>query len=410
MVELLENIPILTIISFKNHKIKNMTPTNKVYRKYNSFVDFKQSKIDQNEKTLERIARLRDREDIAKTYSPSDRDILQKVFTDLYSNEIESKRSQFSLSPYVVEELKSFASDTEVLRYLIHRYRYEMYPQQHKLDGFPPYLQIEPASVCNYRCVFCYQTDPSFTQKANGFMGFMNLDLFKRIIDEIEGHIEFISLASRGEPLLCPEIEEMLAYTRGKFLNLKMNTNASMLDEKKCHAILQSGIKTLVFSADAAEEILYAQLRVGGKLNRVLKNVERFQKIRETQYPDSKIITRVSGVKVNDVQDLESMNRVWGELVDQIAFVAYNPWENSYEREINDIVTPCSDLWRRMFVWWDGLVNPCDVDYKSILSVGNVKKKSLGELWMSEEYNQLREAHLEQKRSQQFPCNRCTVI
>jgi radical SAM protein with 4Fe4S-binding SPASM domain len=384
-------------------------PNNRVYQKHNSFVDFNQSDVNKEFRELERIAKLRDREDLSKSISPQDRVILQQVFSDLL-DDVESQRSQFTLTPYVVEELNSFSRDAEILRYLIHRYRYEIYPQQHKLDGFPPYLQIEPASVCNYRCVFCYQTDRSFTQKANGFMGFMSLDLFKRIIDEIEGNIEFISLASRGEPLLCPEIEQMLAYTRGKFLNLKMNTNASMLDEKKCHAILQSGIKTLVFSADAAEEKLYSQLRVGGQLNRVLKNIEGFQKIRATQYPNSQMITRVSGVKFNDAQDIDSMNRVWGELVDQVAFVAYNPWENSYEGKINDITAPCSDLWRRMFVWWDGVVNPCDVDYKSLLSVGNVNQKSLGELWTSEAYHHLREAHLEEKRSQKFPCNRCTVI
>ena len=51
----------------------------------------------------------------------------------------------------------------------------------------------------------------------------------------------------------------------------------------------------------------------------------------------------------------------------------------------------CSDLWRRMFIWWDGLANPCDVDYKSKLSLGEVKKnQSLNH--KSKEYNELREA------------------
>ena len=53
----------------------------------------------------------------------------------------------------------------------------------------------------------------------------------------------------------------MLAYTNDKFLNLKINTNASLLNENKIHAILSSGVKTLVFSADAADEKLYAKLR-----------------------------------------------------------------------------------------------------------------------------------------------------
>ena len=65
------------------------------------------------------------------------------------------------------------------------------------LDEYPPYLQIEPSSICNYRCVFCFETDKSFTTKKNGFMGTMEVDLFKDIIDEAKDNIEFISLASR---------------------------------------------------------------------------------------------------------------------------------------------------------------------------------------------------------------------
>ena len=64
-------------------------------------------------------------------------------------------------------------------------------------------------------------------------MGTMNLNLFKKIIDEIEGKVQFVTLASRGEPLVSKQINEMLKYTSGKFLNLKINTNASLLNEEK---------------------------------------------------------------------------------------------------------------------------------------------------------------------------------
>ena len=99
-------------------------------------------------------------------------------------------------------------------------------------------------------------------------MGTMESDLFKDIIDEAKNNIEFISLASKGEPLVNPQFEKMIKYTDGKFLNLKINTNASLLNEKKCHSILSSGVKTLVFSADVADEKLYSKLRVNGKLHK----------------------------------------------------------------------------------------------------------------------------------------------
>ena len=218
----------------------------------------------------------------------------------------------------------------------------------------------------------------------------MKLETFKEIIDQAYGNVEFISLASRGEPLLCPEFKDMLNYTRDKFFNLKINTNATLLDEKMAHAILESGVKTLVFSADAASKKLYDKLRVNGDLNKILKNIKKFQDFKLKKYPDSKIITRVSGVKVNTDQNLDEMEKFWGSLVDQVAFVDYVPWENVYISESSKVNTPCSDLWRRMFVWWDGKVNPCDVDYKSELSVGNIFNNNISELWKSKEYNSLR--------------------
>ena len=142
----------------------------------------------------------------------------------------------------------------------------------------------------------------------------------------------------------------------------------------------------------------------------VLKNIELFQKIRKNQYSDSSIITRVSGVKFSEEQDFTSMKNLWNGLVDQVAFVEYNPWENTYLKPTNDIETACSDLWRRMFVWWDGKINPCDVDYKSILSVGDFSKNNIQELWNSKKYRILREAHLNEKRQNIRPCSSCTVI
>ena len=142
----------------------------------------------------------------------------------------------------------------------------------------------------------------------------------------------------------------------------------------------------------------------------IVISANKFVVLSGKHYSKNTIISRVSGVKFNDQQDIDSMQSLWGNLVDQVAFVKYNPWENSYNNPANNIQTPCSDLWRRMFVWWDGKINPCDVDYKSLLSVGNYPNKTLEQLWKSESYNTLRKKHLEKKRSLIKPCSSCVVI
>lgn len=380
-----------------------------LYKKHNSFEGIRSKTAQDQSPVIQRLQKLRTRTELVEKLNSQHRSILRKVFDDIFIQGGKSDSQRFVLTPNVIDEINSYP-DEAIPRYLIHRYRYEMFPQLFLLDDYPPYLQIEPSSFCNYRCIFCYNSDKTFTTKSAGFMGYMQFDRFRRIIDEIEGNIEFISLASRGEPLLCPNIDRMLAYTAGKFLNLKLNTNASLLDERISHAILQSGVKTLVFSIDACDDKQYRQLRVGGSLKKVLNNVEQFQRIRTAHYSSSKIITRVSGVKYNDQQDLDAMQEFFDGLVEQVVFVKYNPWENVYEQPENDIKTSCSDLWRRMFIWWDGKANPCDVDYKSMLSVGTTDSQSIHALWHSDAYMTLRKHHLENERSSINPCKRCVVI
>ncbi len=202
----------------------------------------------------------------------------------------------------------------------------------------------------------------------------------------------------------------MLAYCAGKFLGLKVNTNASMLNEKLCHALLSSGVQTLVFSIDAADRETYEAIRVLGKFDRVMKNLELFKTIKAKHYPDSRMITRISGVKINSSQDIEAVEKTWASFADMVAFTNYIPWHDSYENAVNDIEPPCTDLWRRVFVWQDGTVNPCDYDYKSTLSQWNANDMSLSDIWTSPEYNELRRLHLEKMRSTLEPCRRCIAV
>ncbi len=388
---------------------KNLQKKNK-YNKHDSFFSFSSINKDfDKKKIIEKINYIYENKIGLDKIELNDHAVLKEAIDDLNLMNIKNEANVFRLTKNVIDEILSL-NENQILRYLSYRFKYEIYPKIKKIDKYPPYLQIEPSSICNYRCVFCFETDKSFTNKKNGHMGKMSYELFKEIIDQIHGKIEFISLASRGEPLANPDIPKMLTYCNNKFLNLKINTNASLLDEKKIHSILQGGVKTLVFSADAAEEKLYSELRVNGNLKKVLKNIENFQKIKNSQYPKSSIITRVSGVKFNDKQDFSTMIKLWNGLVDQVAFVDYNPWENTYEKKPNNLNEPCSDLWRRMFIWWDGKVNPCDVDYKSNLCLDNIKNSSVSAIWKSEKYEQYRKNHLNKMRCKMTPCKSCTVV
>ena len=101
---------------------------------------------------------------------------------------------------------------------------------------------------------------------------------------------------------------------------------------------------------------------------------------------------------------------LWKNLVDQVVFVDYCPWEDVYNDKLNNIKKPCSELWRRMYIWWDGKTNPCEIDFKSTLSTGSIFDGNISEIWKSQKYEELRNKHLTKKRGLVDPCNKCVSI
>lgn len=294
------------------------------------------------------------------------------------------------------------------LPYLEYRYKFKTYPKEKIVAPFPIYLLIEPTSVCNIRCVMCYQIDPSFTKDT--IQGFMNFDLFKSVIDQAkEGGTQAITLASRGEPTLHPKLIGMLEYLKRKFLDLKINTNAIRLTKELCQAIIESEVNEVVFSVDASTKETYEKIRVGGKFDQVVNNIELFNKVR-SRYPKNRTVTRISGVKVlPSEQNEQAMVEFWSKLVDQVTIKdAVARWD-TYNNKPTHLTDPCYFLWERMYVWFDGTVNPCDVDYNSKLKVGNVALDSIKNIWNGEKYTKLREFHKLGRRNELMPCDRCEI-
>ena len=299
----------------------------------------------------------------------------------------------------------------QLAAYLAFRYKMSVYPQQRIVSEFPVYLLVEPASPCNLRCGFCFQVDPTFNKKSSGYMGYMDLSLYERIIDEAaEGGTRAITLASRGEPLLHPDLPKMLRYThrKGKFFDIKVNTNATLLNEKNARAILESGVNILVLSIDSADPKQYAELRVGANFEKVLTNVRRFMKIRD-EYPDSCTEVRVAGVKIRADQDEELFSRFWSKEVDTVAMGDAEERWDTYNNSVKDVTHPCAYMWERAYIWFDGSMGVCDVDYKNMLNPGSIMGSSIRDVWHGEKYTKLREAHAQGTRRSYIPCDRCGV-
>ncbi len=141
----------------------------KEYKKLNSFAELNIKNGSENKIFFDLLKKKIDEEQNIKNLDINQKKILEKVKKDL-SGKKTNDDIRFSLSKHVIEEIKTL-EDQEIPLYLVHRYRYEIYPQLNILDNYPPYLQIEPSSICNFRCVFCFETDTSFTDKKKRIYG-----------------------------------------------------------------------------------------------------------------------------------------------------------------------------------------------------------------------------------------------
>jgi organic radical activating enzyme len=145
-----------------------------------------------------------------------------------------------------------------------------------RVPPLPVRLWIESTSRCNLRCGYCPNKD---IEKADH--GFMDLDLFKSIIDQVADHAYDVNLFHRGEPTMHPRLPEMVAYARQKGLYTRIHTNITLLSEKKARALLDAGLDYMSCSFDGYTKEMYEKNRVGAKFDWALDHLRRFLELKK---------------------------------------------------------------------------------------------------------------------------------
>jgi radical SAM protein with 4Fe4S-binding SPASM domain len=113
-------------------------------------------------------------------------------------------------------------------------------------------------------------------------------------------------------------------------------------------------------------------------------------------------------VIVDDHQDTRGALEFWRRLVDEFGYRWAIPRVGIYEQPPTKLDRPCSLLWERLYIWWDGTVNPCDEDYLSKLKVGSLRTgDSIREIWTSDAMRRYRALHSRRDKNLLHPCDRC---
>ncbi len=151
----------------------------------------------------------------------------------------------------------------------------------------PEELMIEVTTRCNYDCIHCFRR-----RMMGESLGDMDPVLYKRIIDDAASSgVTRITFSGWGEPLIHPDILDMLRYAKKKGMRVLLNTNGYFLRDY-LDEIYDLGVDELVVSIDAPTSDLYALIRKGGDLGRLVEALLRLRDMRRRDHrrkPELKI-------------------------------------------------------------------------------------------------------------------------
>jgi radical SAM protein with 4Fe4S-binding SPASM domain len=285
------------------------------------------------------------------------------------------------------------------------------------LDNLPTYFWLEPTNNCNLKCVMC----PTGMDMLKVDKGFMDFDLYRKIIDEISTYASAVTLAVSGESLYHPKFFEMARYASDSGIKPLLNTNATMLTRKKAEMLLESGITYISFAFDGFKKSQYEKARVGADFDKTLDNILFFLELKKKKgkdLPYCVLSVLMLGLEECSPEEQSAFLARFDGLIDEVRIREVSTWGNSFKdsetfsfRQNSAYFPPCSRLWSTGVISWDGNVLPCIYDSNHELVMGNMKERSFREIWNDEPMLKLRQSMLDGTFLEYSPlCENCIVL
>jgi MoaA/NifB/PqqE/SkfB family radical SAM enzyme len=134
--------------------------------------------------------------------------------------------------------------------------------------GIPPAIGVELTNYCNLNCPECNTGSGRMTRKR----GFMDPELFDRIISELKPFLFYARLNFQGESMMHPGFFSFLRKSRN--INTVVSTNGHFLSPDNADSIVKSGLHKLIVSLDGMDQETYSKYRIGGEVRSVLDGIK----------------------------------------------------------------------------------------------------------------------------------------
>lgn len=293
---------------------------------------------------------------------------------------------------------------------------------------FPEVVRIEPASICNLKCIHC----PTGIGKSKD-RGVMSEKTFRIILRNLKKlKIRVVVMYHGGEPFLNKRIFEWISTIKSIGVGLtKVVTNGILLKDDMLIRIVESGLDSIEFSIDGQSPEENNRIRIGSNYYQVANTIKKLIRIKEekssnkpaificnTQFIDSQkkfptarypstpefILNDFSGIYEGQV----TFKNTWALYWPGLKSLKRNTYVKAKQKAPFIAVNHCPHLSETITIRWNGDVVPCCYDLTSKYVIGNIKESGLVDIWNNKKYKKIRKS-IYDKRYLSL-CSNCHVI
>jgi radical SAM protein with 4Fe4S-binding SPASM domain len=291
---------------------------------------------------------------------------------------------------------------------------------------------IEPSSLCNFKCVQCFQSlkgDSYFTRNRSN----MPLARFRSIINNLRDwsgpRIKVLKLSLYGEPLINPDFCDMLKVARDADIaeRIETTTNASLLSSDIAEKLVELQLDYVRVSIYASDQTMHEAVTHSlVKIDEIHDNLRILQKVKANKGSEKPFVSCKMLDSYNDEND--RFVRMFEDVADEVYIDKPHNWikvgnedfiKNYYQEGANRVIADlntnstrriaCPMPFTTMAIRSNGDVSPCCVDFIGGTNLGSVTEQSLQEIWNSDQWYEFQKMQLENRKQENYSCARCDI-
>lgn len=315
-----------------------------------------------------------------------------------------------------INALKCYAT------YALNRLGSALFHTPYTVHPTPLFVSVEPASICQLKCPACPVGLRNNEKLIANSQKLMSQQVFRRVLEEVQHSAWVMQFYFQGEPLLNPDLSQMIREAHEAGLYTIVSTNAQALTENLASQLVTSGLDRIIISMDGLTDETYNAYRVGGSLEktkaalRYLREAKEKSRTPYTLHRTPLIELQCLRLKTNE-HEWQKFKRQYKALgADKLVFKTaqlYNyadghplmPSNSRYSRYVlgsdghyhrRKLRKGCFRVWSGVVVTTNGDVLPCCYDKTHTHAYGNIKESPMKELFANEKAQQFRHEAMKQ--------------